>query len=129
MILYIFLVSDCEYKSDSAIVTNDGGTLSGRIPIESSENRIIDIQSTHSDSMECIQVVPSLSEDRIINVPCGSLNFTGVTSSELGAVPEEDEEIATSSTPSTVVRIEMILIQNILHTKEIYFIKHLNSIN
>ncbi|KAK0174450.1 hypothetical protein PV327_010217 [Microctonus hyperodae] len=40
---------------------------------------------------------------RIINIPCGSLNFTGVTSTELGAVPEEDEEVATSSTPSTVV--------------------------
>ncbi|KAG7208537.1 hypothetical protein KM043_014754 [Ampulex compressa] len=50
--------------------------------------------------------VPSLApEERIISaVACnGGVAYTTVAPSELGAVPEEDEEAATSSTPSTVV--------------------------
>ncbi|XP_046597623.1 uncharacterized protein LOC107217344 isoform X2 [Neodiprion lecontei] len=51
-------------------------------------------------------LVPSLAPDeRIIStVSCnGGISYTTVAPSELGAVPEEDEEAATSSTPSTVV--------------------------
>lgn len=49
--------------------------------------------------------VPLAPEERVVNaIACsGGISFTTVVPSELGAVPEEDEEAATSSSPSTVV--------------------------
>lgn len=56
---------------------------------------------TNQDLLDQIPVPPLTPEDRVaISCNCG----VPYTPAELGAVPEEDEEIATSSTPSTVVR-------------------------
>ncbi|XP_077261197.1 uncharacterized protein LOC143896907 [Temnothorax americanus] len=60
--------------------------------------------SCNDELLDQIQVPPLASEERIVAVSCnGGITYTTVTPSELGAVPEEDEEAATSSTPSTVV--------------------------
>lgn len=61
--------------------------------------------SSNDELLDQIQVPPLASEERIVNaVSCnGGVTYTTVAPSELGAVPEEDEEVATSSTPSTVV--------------------------
>lgn len=60
--------------------------------------------SSNDELLDQIQVPPLALEERIVSaVSCnGGIAYTTVTPSELGAVPEEDEE-ATSSTPSTVV--------------------------
>ncbi|XP_012277793.1 uncharacterized protein LOC105698279 isoform X2 [Orussus abietinus] len=57
------------------------------------------------DLLEKIPVPPLAPEERIISaIACnGGVSYTTVAPSELVAVPEEDEEAATSSTPSTVV--------------------------
>lgn len=57
------------------------------------------------DLLEQILVPPLAPDERVISaVACnGGISYTTVAPSELGAVPEEDEEAATSSTPSTVV--------------------------
>ncbi|XP_043249779.1 uncharacterized protein LOC122395922 isoform X2 [Colletes gigas] len=61
--------------------------------------------SSNDDLLDQIPVPPLAPEERIISaVACnGGVSYTTVAPSELGAVPEEDEEAATSSTPSTVV--------------------------
>ncbi|XP_020291345.1 uncharacterized protein LOC109858473 isoform X2 [Pseudomyrmex gracilis] len=61
--------------------------------------------SNNDELLDQIQVPPLTSDERIVSaVSCnGGISYTTVTPSELGAVPEEDEEAATSSTPSTVV--------------------------
>lgn len=61
--------------------------------------------SSNDELLDQIQVPPLASEERIVSaVSCnGGITYTTVAPSELGAVPEEDEEAATSSTPSTVV--------------------------
>lgn len=61
--------------------------------------------SSNDELLDQIQVPPLASEERIVSaVSCnGGIAYTTVAPSELGAVPEEDEEAATSSTPSTVV--------------------------
>ncbi|XP_067203097.1 uncharacterized protein [Linepithema humile] len=64
------------------------------------------IETTSNDELlDQIQVPPLAPEERIVSaVSCnGGISYTTVAPSELGAVPEEDEEAATSSTPSTVV--------------------------
>lgn len=63
--------------------------------------------SSNDELLDQIQVPPLASEERIISaVSCnGGITYTTVAPSELGAVPEEDEEAATSSTPSTVVSL------------------------
>ncbi|XP_018306472.1 uncharacterized protein [Mycetomoellerius zeteki] len=60
--------------------------------------------SSNDELLDQIQVPPLALEEKIVSaVSCnGGIAYTTVTPSELGAVPEEDEE-ATSSTPSTVV--------------------------
>ncbi|XP_034950166.1 uncharacterized protein [Chelonus insularis] len=92
-------VLDYEFKNDPTVILSEE-TLLVRKPYEFSD-RTSEVSSV--DPLDRIQVVPSLPEDRVISVPCTGLNFAGVASTELGAVPEEDEEGATSSTPSTVV--------------------------
>lgn len=71
---------------------------------ENSTENAIEISSNDA-LLDQIQVPPLASEERIVSaVSCnGGITYTTVTPSELGAVPEEDEEAATSSTPSTVV--------------------------
>ncbi|XP_026826416.1 uncharacterized protein LOC105276380 isoform X2 [Ooceraea biroi] len=61
--------------------------------------------NSNDELLDQIQVPPLAPEERIVSaVPCnGGISYTTVAPSELGAVPEEDEEAATSSTPSTVV--------------------------
>nr|XP_034183119.1 uncharacterized protein LOC117605661 isoform X3 [Osmia lignaria] len=61
--------------------------------------------SSNDDLLDQIPVPSLAPEERIISaVACnGGVSYTTVAPSELGAVPEEDEEAATSSTPSTVV--------------------------
>ncbi|XP_014477784.1 PREDICTED: uncharacterized protein LOC106746090 isoform X8 [Dinoponera quadriceps] len=61
--------------------------------------------SSTDELLDQIQVPPLAPEERIVSaVSCnGGISYTTVAPSELGAVPEEDEEVATSSTPSTVV--------------------------
>ncbi|XP_076234194.1 uncharacterized protein LOC143179065 isoform X2 [Calliopsis andreniformis] len=61
--------------------------------------------SSNDDLLDQIPVPSLAPEERIISaVACnGGVSYTTVAPSELGAVPEEDEEVATSSTPSTVV--------------------------
>ncbi|XP_011629535.1 uncharacterized protein LOC105422023 isoform X1 [Pogonomyrmex barbatus] len=61
--------------------------------------------SNNDELLDQIQVPPLAPEERIVSaVSCnGGISYTTVAPSELGAVPEEDEEAATSSTPSTVV--------------------------
>jgi len=61
--------------------------------------------SSNDELLDQIQVPPLAPEERIVSaVSCnGGITYTTVAPSELGAVPEEDEEAATSSTPSTVV--------------------------
>lgn len=73
---------------------------------ESSNNPGTVIEMSNNDELlDQIQVPPLAPEERIVSaVSCnGGISYTTVTPSELGAVPEEDEEVATSSTPSTVV--------------------------
>ena len=62
--------------------------------------------SSNDELLDQIQVSPLALEERIVSaVSCnGGIAYTTVAPSELGAVPEEDEE-ATSSTPSTVVSL------------------------
>lgn len=92
-------------KSDSAgeaMVTEAEG-LSVQ---ESSGNTGNAIETSSKDELlDQIQVPPLAPEERIVSaVSCnGGISYTTVAPSELGAVPEEDEEVATSSTPSTVV--------------------------
>ncbi|XP_066584806.1 uncharacterized protein [Prorops nasuta] len=59
----------------------------------------------NEDLLDQMPVSSLAPEERIISaVSCnGALAYTTVTPSELRAVPEEDEEVATSSTPSTVI--------------------------
>lgn len=61
--------------------------------------------NSNDELLDQIPVPPLAPEERIVSaVPCnGGVSYTTVAPSELGAVPEEDEEAATSSTPSTVV--------------------------
>lgn len=63
--------------------------------------------SSNDDLLDQIPVPSLAPEERIISaVACnGGVSYTTVAPSELGAVPEEDEEAATSSTPSTVVSL------------------------
>ncbi|XP_050588951.1 uncharacterized protein LOC126921419 isoform X4 [Bombus affinis] len=75
--------------------------------VDQDSSNIENIAETSSNDDLLDQIpVPSLApEERIISaVACnGGVSYTTVAPSELGAVPEEDEEAATSSTPSTVV--------------------------
>lgn len=76
--------------------------------------------SSNDDLLDQIPVPSLAPEERIISaVACnGGVSYTTVAPSELGAVPEEDEEAATSSTPSTVVsRIKKPLGINIIILK------------
>lgn len=75
-------------------------------PAKESNTSEIAIETNINDELlDQIQVPSLASEERTINAASsnGSVSYTTVTPSELGAVPEEDEEAATSSTPSTVV--------------------------
>ncbi|XP_011267956.1 uncharacterized protein LOC105258422 isoform X1 [Camponotus floridanus] len=91
-------------KNDSAgeaMVTEVEGSCA-----ESSNNPGNVIEMSNNDELlDQIQVPPLAPEERIVSaVSCnGGISYTTVAPSELGAVPEEDEEVATSSTPSTVV--------------------------
>ena len=70
------------------------------------KNSVNGFESGTTDDLLDQIPVPSLAPDeRTINaINCnGSVSYTTAAPSELGAVPEEDEEAATSSTPSTVV--------------------------
>jgi len=80
-----------EMEGSCAQENSDAGN-----PIETNSN---------DELLDQIQVPSLMPEERIVSaVPCnGGISYTTVTPSELGAVPEEDEEAATSSTPSTVV--------------------------
>lgn len=70
------------------------------------------------DLFDQINVPPLAPDERVISaVACnGGISYTTVAPSELGAVPEEDEEAATSSTPSTVVSLffNFYLLSNVL---------------
>ncbi|XP_076224152.1 uncharacterized protein LOC116430874 isoform X5 [Nomia melanderi] len=72
---------------------------------ENSHGENIVETSSNDDLLDQIPVPSLAPEERIISaVACnGGVSYTTVAPSELGAVPEEDEEAATSSTPSTVV--------------------------
>lgn len=76
------------------------------------------------DILEQITVPPLAPDERIVTaVACnGGISYTTVAPSELGAVPEEDEEAATSSTPSTVV-------SNLFSKKFIQKFRNSNDIN
>lgn len=80
--------------------------MEGSCAQESSGNTGNAIETSSNDELlDQIQVPPLAPEERIVSaVSCnGGISYTTVAPSELGAVPEEDEEVATSSTPSTVV--------------------------
>ncbi|XP_048508394.1 uncharacterized protein LOC105687724 isoform X5 [Athalia rosae] len=73
---------------------------------ENSGNENLSEMEPVDDLLEQINVPPLAPDERMISaVACnGGISYTTVAPSELlGAVPEEDEEAATSSTPSTVV--------------------------
>ncbi|KAF3429607.1 hypothetical protein E2986_04286 [Frieseomelitta varia] len=101
---YFSLLEETEHKDES-------GTEAMCAEIETSVDQdsgnIENVAETSSNDDLLDQIpVPSLApEERIISaVACnGGVSYTTVAPSELGAVPEEDEEAATSSTPSTVV--------------------------
>ncbi|XP_015594975.1 uncharacterized protein LOC107267543 isoform X2 [Cephus cinctus] len=61
--------------------------------------------NSNEEILDQISVPPLAPEERLVSaVICNEgVSYTTVAPSELGAVPEEDEEAATSSTPSTVV--------------------------
>lgn len=90
-------------KSDSTGETKIA-EMEGLSVQESSTGNAIET-SSNDELLDQIQVPPLAPEERIVNaVSCnGGITYTTVAPSELGAVPEEDEEAATSSTPSTVV--------------------------
>lgn len=90
-------------KSDSTGETKIA-EMEGLAVQESSIGNAIET-SSNDELLDQIQVPPLASEERIVSaVSCnGGITYTTVAPSELGAVPEEDEEAATSSTPSTVV--------------------------
>ncbi|XP_043494918.1 uncharacterized protein LOC122519503 isoform X1 [Polistes fuscatus] len=68
---------------------------------------LIEVSNNEDDPLEQIAVPSLQTEDRILGVigsnSLGAVGYTTVAPTELVAVPEEDEEAATSSTPSTVV--------------------------
>ena len=79
-------------------------------PVDQDNSNMENIEtSTNDDSLDQIPVPSLAPEERIISaVACnGGVSYTTVAPSELGAVPEEDEEAATSSTPSTVVSLKI----------------------
>ncbi|KAJ8686414.1 hypothetical protein QAD02_022208, partial [Eretmocerus hayati] len=71
----------------------------------SDESRNGPSEKSAEELLDEIPVPPLAPEERIVSaIACnGGISYTTVAPSELGAVPEEDEEAATSSTPSTVV--------------------------
>ncbi|XP_011147617.1 uncharacterized protein LOC105188067 isoform X3 [Harpegnathos saltator] len=92
-------------KSDSTAESKVSAEVEGSIAPESSSNIGSANESNDELLLDQIQVPPLAPEERIVSaVSCnGGISYTTVAPSELGAVPEEDEEAATSSTPSTVV--------------------------
>ncbi|XP_015110307.1 uncharacterized protein LOC107036696 isoform X3 [Diachasma alloeum] len=91
------IVADYEYKGDNGVLIDHEGSGDPKPSAEATERlpEVPPVPSGQSgEQFERIQGISSLPDDRI--VPCTGLG-------ELGAVPEEDEEGATSSTPSTVV--------------------------
>lgn len=98
-------------KSDStaeAKVTDVEGPAAQE---SSNTGNVTETTSSNDELLDQIQVPPLAPEERIVSaVSCnGGISYTTVAPSELGAVPEEDEEAATSSTPSTVVRCHLIV--------------------
>ncbi|KAK2576320.1 hypothetical protein KPH14_005681 [Odynerus spinipes] len=93
-----------ECITEAACVATEGSSTS-QDSCGNSENALE--TNTEDDPLEEITVPPLPTEERMLGVvsssSLGAVGYTTVTSSELGAVPEEDEEAATSSTPSTVV--------------------------
>lgn len=71
--------------------------------------------NSNDELLDQISVPPLAPEERIVSaLPCnGGISYTTVAPSELGAVPEEDEEAATSSTPSTVVSSRFPIVQTL----------------
>ncbi|XP_063973586.1 uncharacterized protein LOC135160693 isoform X2 [Diachasmimorpha longicaudata] len=90
-------VADYEYKEDNGVVVDQEASGDPKPSAEATE-RLPEAAAVSSgpsgEQFERIQGISSLPDDRM--VACSGLG-------ELGAVPEEDEEGATSSTPSTVV--------------------------
>lgn len=91
-------------KSDSTAETKVT-EVEGSVAQESCNTANATEASNNDELLDQIQVPPLAPEERIVSaVSCnGGISYTTVAPSELGAVPEEDEEAATSSTPSTVV--------------------------
>ncbi|XP_032670179.1 uncharacterized protein LOC116843654 isoform X5 [Odontomachus brunneus] len=91
-------------KSDSTAETKIT-EAEGPVAQESNNTGNATEMSSNDELLDQIQVPPLAPEERIVSaVSCnGGISYTTVAPSELGAVPEEDEEAATSSTPSTVV--------------------------
>ncbi|XP_063973587.1 uncharacterized protein LOC135160693 isoform X3 [Diachasmimorpha longicaudata] len=91
------IVADYEYKEDNGVVVDQEASGDPKPSAEATE-RLPEAAAVSSgpsgEQFERIQGISSLPDDRM--VACSGLG-------ELGAVPEEDEEGATSSTPSTVV--------------------------
>ena len=83
---------------------------------ESQTERKNDVAATsgaeHHERLSTFSPVITTDERILSSVTCnvngGGLSYGNGVASELGAVPEEDEEAATSSTPSTVVRLERV---------------------
>lgn len=98
-------------SSPSDSMTDTKMTETEELSVQESSNAVNMIETSSNDELlDQIQVPPLAPEERIVNaVSCnGGISYTTVTPSELGAVPEEDEEVATSSTPSTVVSFKYL---------------------
>lgn len=95
-------------KSDSTAAEAKVSEVEGPAGQESTGNA--NETSSNDELLDQIQVPSLAPEERIVSaVSCnGGISYTTVAPSELGAVPEEDEEAATSSTPSTVVSFSRV---------------------
>ncbi|XP_043673665.1 uncharacterized protein LOC122631713 isoform X3 [Vespula pensylvanica] len=95
-------------RSECAVEGSSIGTERSPSSQESANSENILEVNNEDDPLEQIAVPPLPTEDRMLGVVgsstlVGAVGYTTVAPTELGAVPEEDEEAATSSTPSTVV--------------------------
>lgn len=95
-------------RSECAVEGSSIATERSPSSQESANSENILEVNNEDDPLEQIAVPPLPTEDRMLGVVgsstlVGAVGYTTVAPTELGAVPEEDEEAATSSTPSTVV--------------------------
>jgi len=104
--IIIWLITEVGTSKDDSTGETKIIEVEGSCAQENSDNAGNPLEAnSNNELLDQIQVPSLAPEERIVStVPCnGGISYTTVTPSELGAVPEEDEEAATSSTPSTVV--------------------------